>query len=154
MTTTDEPPYAEMINAGLESMLPPAHRMGITITEARVGFAAAEVPVDGNTNHIGTMYAGTLFAVAEILGGAISLASFDAGQFYPTVKDVQIRFRRPARSAVRAVTALDEASIARIQAEAEAVGKAEFVLDAELTDEEGTVVANSHGVYQLRRLGT
>ena len=82
-----------MINAGLESMLPPAHRMAITITEARVGFAAAEVPVDGNTNHIGTMYAGTLFAVAEILGGAISLATFDAGQFYPTVKDVQIRFR-------------------------------------------------------------
>ena len=67
---------------------------------------------------------------------------------------MQIRFRRPARSAVRAVTALDEASIARIQAEAEAVGKAEFVLDAELTDEEGTVVANSHGVYQLRRFGT
>ena len=43
---------------------------------------------------------------------------------------------------------------ARIRAEAEAVGKAEFVLDAELIDEGGTVVANSHGVYQLRRFGT
>ena len=154
MTATDDPPYAEMMTAGLEALLPPAHRMGITIVEARSGFAAAQVPVDGNTNHIGTMYAGTLFAVAEILGGAISVATFDAGQFYPTVKDVQIRFRRPARSNVRAVAALNEQSVARVHAEAQALGKAEFGLDAELTDEDGTVVATSHAIYQLRRFGT
>ncbi len=46
--------------------------------------------------------------------------------------------------------ALDEERIAAINAEANANGKAVFTLDGEIKDVDGTVVATSHGVYQLR----
>jgi thioesterase domain-containing protein len=141
-------------NAAVEHMVPVAHRMGVRFTEVERGRVVAEVPLDGNTNHVGTMYAGVLFTVAEVLGGALALTTFDSAEFYPILKDVQIRFRRLATTTIKASTSLDEDAIAAIATEAAANGKADYVLDAELTDTDGTVVATTHGVYQLRRHGS
>lgn len=144
---------AEIVNTGLELTIPVVHRMGVRILEARRGHVVGEVPADGNTNHVGTIYAGVLFSVAEILGGAISIATFDNSMYYPIVKDVQIRFRRPAKTTIRATTSLDEDTIARVLTDAEANGKGDFGLDAELVDTDGVVVATTHGLYQLRAYG-
>ena len=38
-----------------------------------------------------------------------------------------------------------------VLAETEAHGKSDFVLETEVSDEQGTVVARTRGVYQLRR---
>jgi hypothetical protein len=53
---------------------------------------------------------------------------------------------------VRAEASLDASTIARIKREADAAGKTEFVLDAELTDSAGVVVAVTHGTYQVRTI--
>jgi thioesterase domain-containing protein len=151
MGTEDE--TVSMMNAGIERMVPIAHQMGVRFVEVARGNVTAEVPAEGNTNHVGTVYAGVLFTVAEILGGAMAMASFDPARYYPIVKDLQIKFRRPAATAVRATTTLGEDAIAKAAADAERDGKADFVLDAELTDAAGTVVATSHGIYQLRAHG-
>jgi hypothetical protein len=98
------------------------------------------------------MYAGTLFGLGEALGAVVFAANFDRLRFTATVKDVQIRNRRPAVSDVRAETSIDAGEIARIKQEAESAGKADFVLDAKLTDTDGSVVATTHGTYQVRRL--
>lgn len=150
MSETRNPPIAEVVNSALEHTIPVAHRMGVHAEDVRSGYAAATVPVEGNGNHFGVMYAGVLFTVGEILGGAIAVASFDTGKFYPLVKDLRIVFRRPATTAVRAQATLDESEIARVSAEAAANGKADFTLRAVLTDIDGAVVAETEGLYQLR----
>lgn len=134
----------------LTSLIPVVGHMGIRVVDVAPGRVAAEVPLEGNSNHIGTMYAGVLFAVAEVLGGVIATATFGADRFYPLVKGLEIRYLRPARSTVRAAAAMDEATIARVGREAETGGKSDFVLEAEVTDEDGTVVARTRGDYQLR----
>jgi hypothetical protein len=96
------------------------------------------------------MYAGTLFGLGEALGAGVFISSFDLNLFTATVKDVQIRYRRPAMTDVRAVASLDAGTVARIEREADATGKTGFVLDAELTDTAGVVVAVTHGTYQVR----
>jgi thioesterase domain-containing protein len=144
----------DSVNAGIEFAIPVAHRMGVRIVELGAGHAVGTAPLEGNTNHLGTLYAGTLFGVAEILGGVISIATFDSSRFYPTVKDVQIRFRRPATTPVRATASLDPDEITRISTEAEANGKSEFVLDAQISDESGATVATTRGIYQLRKHGS
>ncbi|MQA63582.1 MAG: DUF4442 domain-containing protein [Actinophytocola sp.] len=155
MSDTDEAqPFTEMVNAGLEFTIPVAHGMGVRAIEVRPGFAATEVPIEGNGNHFGVMYAGVLFTVAEILGGAISIATFDTSTYYPLVRDLQIAFRKPAKTNVRASATLAEDTIATVTREAAAHGKADFVLDAELTDADGVVVATTHGLYQLRTYGS
>src|SRR4051812_24405927 len=139
-----------MMNGAMESTIPPVHKMGVKVVEARRGFAAASVPAEGNGNHFGVIYAGVQFTVAEMLGGIIALATFDAGRYFPLVKKLEIAFAARATTALRAEASMDDETIARVEAEAAAQGKADYTLDAVVTDEAGTVVATTSGLYQLR----
>ena len=86
----------------------------------------------------------------RVPGGAIFLTAFDASRFYPIVKDMKIRFVKPARSDVTVEVALDDEEAARIAAKAEQDGKADYVLRCELKDADGQVVAETENVYQMR----
>jgi len=136
--------------------VPILEAMGIRVVEVRPGYAVAELPPESNVNHFGVTYAGSLFSVAEMLGGVLSFSTFDlegdlAG-FVPIVKESRIRFWRPAMGVIRAEVSLSEAEIARVQRDAEATGKGEFELEAVLTDSSGEIVATTVGTYQIRRL--
>lgn len=140
--------------------VPILQAMGVRLVEVGPGRAVAELPAGPNVNHFGVAYAGSLFSVAEMLGGVLSLATFDldpeaggelAG-FVPLVKESTIRFRRPALGVVRAAAGLSDDEVARVRSDALETGKGEFVLEATLTDEQGEVVATTVGTYQLRRL--
>ena len=78
------------------------------------------------------------------------MATFDAEKYYPLVKDLQIAFRKPATTEVRAEASKPDDEIARLTAAAAADGKAEFTLRATVTDTAGVVVAETTGLYQLR----
>lgn len=142
----------DAVTADVHAAIPILGAMGLQVVELRPGFAAAELPPGPNVNHFGVTYAGSLFTVAEMLGGSLSRVSFDLEGFVPLVKDVAIRFRRPAMGTVRSEASLSADEIARVQAEAVARGKADFVLEATVTDEAGTVVATTVGTYQVRRM--
>jgi thioesterase domain-containing protein len=142
-----------MANAGLELTIPVLHKMGVRFTDVGRGHATTEVPVEGNGNHLGSMYAGVLFSVAEVLGGALALNTWDASSYLPLVKSLTIDFLRPARTDVTATTSLDEDEIARTEAAAEATGKGEYILVAEIHDQDGTLVARTTGTYQIRKVG-
>jgi thioesterase domain-containing protein len=136
--------------------VPILEAMGIRLVEVRSGRAVAELPPEPNVNHFGVTYAGSLFSVAEMLGGVLSLATFDfEGELagcVPLVKESTIRFRRPALGVVRATAELSEDEIARVRTDSLATGKGELVLEATLTDAQGEVVATTVGTYQVRRL--
>ena len=133
-----EKPFAFVARIGLEA---------IRLEPRRVKLG---LPLAGNENHIGSMYAGALFTVAEIPGGALYLTTFDVAKFYPVLKAMNIRFRRPATTDVTVEVALSEAEAARIASEAEACGRSEFILKARVEDADGQMVAETEGIYQLR----
>jgi acyl-coenzyme A thioesterase PaaI-like protein len=143
----------DAMNGAMAVTIPAAHAMGITVSEARRGYAATRVPFEGNGNHFGVVYAGVQFTVAEILGGVVALASFDGAKYFPLVKKVDIEFVGMARTNLRAEASLADAEIERIAAEAAERGKADFILDAEVKDDAGQTVARTHGLYQLRAHG-
>ncbi|MBL0712844.1 MAG: YiiD C-terminal domain-containing protein [Desulfosarcina sp.] len=135
-----EKPFAFVERVGLK-----AHRM----EPRRIKLG---LPLKGNENHLGIMYAGALFTVAELPGGALYLTTFDVEKFYPVLKEMNIRFRRPATSDVTVEAALSQTEVARITTEAETRGKSEFILKTVIKDTEGTAVAETEGVYQLRAI--
>lgn len=143
----------EKMTAALEHTIPIAHRMGVRVLEAGPGHAVTSVPVEGNGNHFGVIYAGVQFTVAEILGGVIALSSFEAAKYFPLVKNIDISFVGMARSELRAEARLDEETIARVAAEAAERGKADFTMEAVVTDADGNTVATTRGLYQLRAHG-
>jgi acyl-coenzyme A thioesterase PaaI-like protein len=111
------------------------------------------MPLKGNENHIGMMYAGALFTIAEMPGGAIHLSTFDVTRYVPVVKHLDIRFRRPALTDVTFEVELSEEEVERINRELEAQGKSDFVLNGEVKDAAGTVVAVTTATYQARKIG-
>ena len=140
------------MNSAMGSTIPTAHNMGVRVVQARRGFAAATVPVEGNGNHFGVIYAGVQFTVAEILGGIIALSTFDSSKYFPLVKNVDITFVGMARTELTAQTSLDDETIARVEAEAAERGKSDFTLEAVVTDADGQTVATTRGLYQLRAI--
>lgn len=149
---SESPVTAEAITQTMKAVIPALGTMGVEAVELRRGFAASSVPIEGNANHFGAMYAGILFSAAEVLGGFLAASTFDSSKYFPLVKDLQIAFKRPATTDVRAEASLDDATIEKATADAESTGKAEFVIDAVVTDTNGVVVATTHGIYQLRKL--
>ncbi len=142
---------AEIARQFTEDKIAFVKRMNLKAEVLEPGFVRLRVPLAGNENHIGSMYAGALFTLAEIPGGALFLTSFDASQFYPIVKEMNLRFRRPATGDIVVEARLSAEEIERLQSEAQANGKAEYVLELQLTDGSGEVVALSRGIYQLRK---
>lgn len=144
-------PLAEE-TAAVHAVVPILGAMGLEVLEAAPGRASARIPTGPNVNHFGVSYAGSLFSVAEMLGGIIG-GFFQVPGAVPIVKRLEIDFTRPCMSAATASTTLSEEEQARVQAEASENGKANFELLTEVLAEDGTVVARTHGFYQLRVMG-
>ena len=152
MTETTGDPIAIM-NQLLEQTIPRAHQMGVTFVDMRPGHVRAEVPFEGNGNHFGVMYAGVIFTLAEVLGGALHYATFDVSTHYPLVRGMQIEFLAPGKGRLSASATLPDDEIERIRTAA-VNGKVPFELVAEVTGEDGTLVARTRGDYQIRPYGS
>ena len=137
---------AEPLVAAVEGIA----RTGLRIVSLRDRYAKMLMPLEGNINHVGMMYAGSLFTLGEVAGGAIHTVSVDLTRLFPIVKEVSIRFRRPALTDVTIEVELSAEEASRIQAEALEKGKADFALDLELEDANGEVVSTVSGIWQAR----
>jgi len=151
----DAQPNAAALSAAkrlLEQGIGFVKNAGLEVEHLARGEVRCRMPFAGNSNHIGTMYAGALFTLAEIPGGALFLSSFDTARFFPIVKTLQLKFIKPAKSDIWTTAVLGTEEIKRIELDAMVNGKADFELNLELKDSAGVVVALSEGIYQLRRI--
>jgi hypothetical protein len=139
---------AKYIETGVEGI----KRTGIKVLAMRDRYVKTLMPLEGNVNHVGIMYAGSLFTIGEAMGGAIWGASFDVRRFFPIVKEVTIKFRRPVVTDVTLELEMSEEDADRIQQEAEEAGKADYTLDLELKDTNGETVSLVHGIWQIRKI--
>ncbi len=152
MTRSTDGISLDLIKELVENKVAFVSRMNLKVMDLRPLYVKLWAPLLGNENHIGSMYAGALFTLAEIPGGALCLATFDATKYYPLVKEMTIRFVRPARTDVTIECSLSTEEADRIAAAAELHGKADFALEGHITDQSGDVVAISKGIYQLRKI--
>ncbi|HMK33600.1 MAG TPA: YiiD C-terminal domain-containing protein [Desulfomonilaceae bacterium] len=143
----------EAVKELIENKVAFVRRMKLKAVELKPCHVKLSAPLQDNENHIGTMYAGALFTLAEIPGGALFLTTFDSSRYYPIVKEMTMTFLRPARTDVTIENDISEEEYRRIQHELTSNGKAEFVLLGRVMDEKGEVVASSRGTYQIRAIG-
>jgi hypothetical protein len=108
------------------------------------------MPLEGNVNHVGMMYAGSLFTIGELPGGLIVLASYGLGTYVPIVKEVAIRFAAPARTDVTLELEWSRAHAAALEKAVAENGKSDFTLEMEIKDAAGEVVSLVNGTWQMR----
>ena len=138
------------INKIVGMAIPFATRNRFEVIELGNGYLKGKIPLKGNKNHIGTMYAGALFTLAELPGGILSIFNFDSN-YYPILKELKMSYLKVAKTDVTVEFTLSETEIARIEKESTANGKCPFVLFGQLKDANGVVVAESEAHYQVRK---
>ena len=139
---------AEYVETGVEGI----KRTGIKVLAMKDRYVKTLMPLEGNVNHVGIMYAGSLFTIGECMGGAIYGVAFDVKRFYPIVKEVTIKFRRPVMTDVTLELEMSRQKAEAIQQEAEEKGKADFTLDLELKDAKDETVCKVSGIWQIRKI--
>ena len=143
----------EAIKQAMVETIPFVERSKIVVDELEVGYVKMRMPFEPNVNHVGMMYAGALFTLAEMPGGAIFMTCFDAKKYYPIVKSLDIKYVKPAMTDVTVEVRLSEEDAAEIAARAEVDGKADYEWESELKDADGNVVAVTTNRYQMRAHG-
>lgn len=129
--------------------VPAIARMEVRVTDVAPGRIGLHLPLDPNCNHIGTMYAGALFALLELPGGLLPATVLDGG-VVPIVAQVQIEFLRAARTDVTVVAGMDPADIRALAQVALDTGRAGFHLALTAVDAEDRPVVSSRADYVLR----
>ncbi len=134
-----------------DNIVPFATRAGIKALRISPEYNKITMPLEPNRNHVGTMYAGALFTLAEMMGGAVALTRLGPHDLVPIVTSLTINFLKPAQTDISAEYALSDEETERIISEAEEAGKARYVLNLELKDAEGNIVATTEGHYQVKK---
>lgn len=136
----------------LENGIDIVRAMGITVLEMRRGYVRLMAPLKGNGNHFGSMYAGVIFSLADIAGGALFVSTFDYTRFIPIVREVDIRFLKPVAEDLFVEASIPEETIARIERELDENGRAEWALDLSLRYAGGATLDTVRGVFQGRKI--
>ena len=135
----------------LEESIPIVKKMGLKVLDFADGYAKLMLPLEKNVNHIGIIYAGSLFTLGEMAGGAVFHAAFDNKRFYPIVKDVAIQFKRMATNDVTLEVQIGREAAEKISTRAEKEGKADYSLNLEIKDLKGEICCLVTGTWQLRK---
>ncbi len=146
-----DPKYAEVAEMAL-NLVEGIKRTGLKVLELKDGYTKLCMPLEGNGNHVGIMYAGSLFTLGEVTGGIIPAVAMDLTDLVPIVKEVNIRFVAPAMTDVFLTAEMSEEEAAIIQQAAAENGKADFTLELELKDASDKTVAYVNGVWQVRNI--
>ena len=140
----------ELATAFVHQSVPAIGRLGVVVEAIEPGSVVLRVPIEGNANHMGTMYAGALFALAELPGGLLPLAVLDPGRYVPIVTDMQVHFVAAARTDVTLSARMDPDELQALGARADSEGQSSFTLDLHGEDAVGRTVLTSTAHYVLR----
>ncbi len=146
-----EDKHKDLVNY-LEQVIKIIEKMGIKIVDFRDRYTKLKLPKEPNINHFGTVYAGSLFSLADFSAGVLFFTSFDHKKYFPLLKESAIRYRRPATTDMIVEIELTPEQVENAQKAAEEKGKVDMVADLEIKDEHGEICCLVHLLWQIRKI--
>ncbi|MDA8078660.1 MAG: DUF4442 domain-containing protein [Nitrospiraceae bacterium] len=118
------------------------------------GFLVSLPAAPHYANHLGTVHASALLAVAEAGSGAFILKHLGNGDGYLTVvRRLQSKFRRPAMGRVSARACAKAGAIDDVRSDLQVKGRALFSVSVEVVDEADVVVMSADIEWFITREG-
>lgn len=103
-------------------------------------------------NHLGTVHASALLALAEASSGEFLLRHFRSGAgVVPVVRRIEAKFRKPASGSVSASAGVVPESLARLDTAFRAKGRALVSVAVELHDQSGAHVLSASVEWFIQR---
>jgi acyl-coenzyme A thioesterase PaaI-like protein len=141
------------VAAGLNQAIPFNRHLGLQTTTVAADHGIVTLPsVEHLNNHVGSQHAGALFSAGEAASGAAFVGAFAEmlGDITPLAQSAEISYRKIARGEITA-TARFSADMDALRAELEREGRVRFPIGVDLTDAEGTTVAEMTVNWYVRR---
>ncbi len=142
-----------MMDAGRVTDLALNRTLGLRAAPAGSG-AVLEMPESGLLlNHLGSIHAAALFALAEASSAAFLLDQVPelASGTFAALRSSETKFRRPARGCLRSVAKFADGDASSLAAELTARGRALGSILVELVDAEGVVVMSGSFGWFLKK---
>lgn len=98
-------------------------------------------------NHIGTMYAGSIFVLAEIAGGNLFICAHGNDEFVPVLKSVEVCYLKPSKKDLIVDVTLSKEEAEEKIALAKERGRGDYFLDIPIYDEDGVQVVQANFNY-------
>lgn len=127
-------------------------RTGMIFEQISMNELVLRMPLAGNDNHNGILYAGSLFSLAECAAGVLFLNRYDEEAISPVCSNVSIRFRRPALTDVRLKLAISDTQFDELESQALDEGKGVVTFEERLEDTNGEVVSIAEVTYVLLKI--
>jgi acyl-coenzyme A thioesterase PaaI-like protein len=143
----------EALRKGFEAAIPYNRYLGLEAGEVGEGRGVITLPDDDRLhNHVASQHAGALFSAGEAASGAAFMGAFadHLANVTPLARSADISYLKLAKGPITATGTLGEgkdALLSRLDAE----GKVEFPVVVELTDAQGTKVAEMMVHWHVRR---
>jgi acyl-coenzyme A thioesterase PaaI-like protein len=132
--------------------LPFNRLLGLEPSDPDSGFLVSLPGLPQYTNHVGTVHASALLAVAEAGSGAFLLRHFrDAAGWVPVVRRIEAKFRKPAHGRVSARASAGGGELERAATDLAARGRTLVRVSVEVVDAGGTVAMTADVEWFIAR---
>ena len=110
---------------------------------------------DKYLNHLGTVHASALLALAEASSGEYLLRHLGSSVgLVPVVRRIEAKFRKPAQGEVSSTATADPHALAELTATLTSKGRALISIAVELHDASGTHTLSATVEWFIQRIGT
>jgi acyl-coenzyme A thioesterase PaaI-like protein len=92
-------------------------------------------------NHVGIVYAGSMFVIAEIAGANLFVCTYGQDEFVPILKGMEIKYNKPTKKDLVIDLFLTEEEAVEKIAKARERGRGDYFLDVPIKDVDGNEVA-------------
>ena len=109
---------------------------------------------DRYTNHLGTVHASALMALAEATSGEFLLEMFPqlAGTSAPVVRRFEAKFRKPANGTIISTASVDADALAKFDETYQRRGKASLEVAVDVYDQQGAHVLSAAAGWFVAKL--
>jgi len=135
------------------NLWPPFLGAGIRIVQIAPDVKSIDIEMKlrfWNANYVGTHFGGSLFAMTDAFYMLMLMANL-GGDYIVWDKAASIRYRKPGKGKVRAEFRLTDAQLDDIRDKLKTLPKYEPVLQVQVKDEAGDVVAEVEKVLHVRK---
>lgn len=115
------------------------------------GHVILKIPKEKHLNHVGIIYAGSLFMLMEIAGAALIGSKYPPKTYVPINKGMSIEFKKPGTTDMFCELWLNKEDDAKYMKTVEEKGKSDYFMDMEAKDANGVVCATSRCNYYVKK---
>jgi acyl-coenzyme A thioesterase PaaI-like protein len=136
----------------IEGTIPWVKDSGLSTEVLEERHVVLRLPKDRHLNHVGIVYAGSLFMLMEIAGAALFACTYPLGKYIPINKGMDIRFLNMGVTDILCELSISEEKAKAMIGPIDEKGKGEWVLEMDCRDTEGKIIATSVCHYYVKKM--